>query len=100
MCISFMYGRNRFDLAPYVDRLHLIHLETLHRRRYNACAFFMFDLYNYRIDSSISFSLLNVNASSISLRYMKKFQLSAHRTNYGRFDTVALQKDKVFLKMN
>jgi hypothetical protein len=53
-----------YDLLPYVDRCALICLETLTRRRFDACVKFVFDvLFSRVIGSSNLLSLVKMIAS-------------------------------------
>jgi hypothetical protein len=53
---------NMHDLPPYVNRYALIRLETLLRRRSDACVMFVSDVLSGRVGSPNLFSLVNVIA--------------------------------------
>jgi hypothetical protein len=66
-----------YDLPPYVGPCALNRLETLTRRRSDACVMFVFDVLSGRVGSSNLLSLLNVTRGGDFLR------IDFHRTNYG-----------------
>jgi hypothetical protein len=67
-----------FDLPPYVDRCAFIRLETLAKRRANACVMFIFEILSGRVHSSNLLSLTSINASWTSDFLRVEF----HHTNY------------------
>jgi hypothetical protein len=70
-------------LPPYLDRYTLIRLETLAKRRANACLMFIFDILSSRMNSSNLLSLISINAPWYHTRASNFWRVDFHRTNYG-----------------
>jgi hypothetical protein len=81
-----------YDLPPYVDRCAWIRLETLPRRRSDACVIFVFDVLSGRVGSPYLLSLVNLVAPRCRTRGGDFLRIDFHRTNYGpwmmRFSTL------------
>jgi hypothetical protein len=80
-----------YDLPPYVDRCTLIRLETLTKRRSDACVMFVFDVLSVRIGSPSSLlSLVNVIAPRYHTRGEDFLRIDFHCTtlsqNYSSHD--------------
>lgn len=74
---------DRLNLPPYSNRCNLINIESLERRRSNACLFFMFDLFTFRIDANEIRNLMIAKEPTRTLRTHLLFRIYRHRTNYG-----------------
>jgi hypothetical protein len=72
-----------YDIPPYVERCSLIRLETLTRRRSDACVMFVFDVLSVRVGSLSLLFLINVIASRYRTRGGNFLRIYFHRTNYG-----------------
>jgi hypothetical protein len=72
-----------FDLPPYVDRCALIRLETLAKRRANACVMFIFEVLSGRVNSSNLLPLISINAPWYHTRTSDLLRVDFYRTNYG-----------------
>jgi hypothetical protein len=72
-----------YDLFPYVDRCALICLETVTRRRSDACVMFVFDVLSGRLGSPNLLSLVNVVGLRYRIRGGDFLQIDFHHTNYG-----------------
>jgi hypothetical protein len=58
-----------YDLPPYVDRCTFIRLDTLTRRRSDACVMFVFDVLSGRVGSPNLLSLVNVIATALGITF-------------------------------
>lgn len=83
---------SNFVLPQYVDRCATLNLETLERRRTNACIFFVFDVLTKIIDSpqllDIFNSIRNVPVHTYWFRATKWFSTIYHRTKYGSSEPI------------
>jgi hypothetical protein len=71
-----------YDLSPYMDRCALICLDTLTRRRYDACVMFVFNDLSGRVGSPNLLSLVNVIAPHYRTRGGDFLWIDFHCTNY------------------
>lgn len=74
---------DRINLPSYVHRCQLIDIETLERRRTNACLLFMFDLFTFKIDADDIRNKMIPYDSTRPIRSHLLFKMHLHRTNYG-----------------
>lgn len=72
-----------FNLPPYEDRLKLINLQSLQKRREIADILFGHQLLAGNIDCPALLEIISLNANSRNLRSVPLFRLNFHRTNYG-----------------
>lgn len=83
-----------FRLPPYLDRCKSIGIESLARRRINACAFFVFDLLEERYDAIGLLSQLTINSpvvfdrSTRNRREIPLLKVERHRTDYGQYEPI------------
>lgn len=76
-------GWNHFEsLPPYENRLNLIDLPTLERRRYMLKSIFIIKLLNGEVDSIFLLSRIHLNIPSRFTRNFRPLQLSITRPNY------------------
>lgn len=76
-------GWNQFEnLPPYENRLKLIDLATLERRRYMLKSMFIIKLLNGQIDSIFLLNRLNLNIPSRFTRNFRPLKLTITRSNY------------------
>lgn len=74
--------------APYQFKCELLCLETLAKRRRDACALFVFDVLSSRINSTTILSLIDFNVPHRQLRNYNLLRIPHHRTDYGNFEPV------------
>lgn len=90
--LSFMFYKFGYykyiQFAPYSFKRKVLGLESLSDRRKNACVFFIFDLFNGRIDASNILSLIDVNVPPRSIRNHVFLRVKFHRTQYGSFEPI------------
>lgn len=79
---------DRFALPPYLDRLQLINLESLARRRFNSSVFFVFDLLHGFANAPNLKSLLRHYNSTRNLRSAYILRPEIRRTNYGLYEPI------------
>lgn len=80
---------NRFELPPYENRLNLLNMTSLHKRRdYHLCLFLHKVLIGL-MDSPEILAAISINASSRVLRSRALLQIRFHRTNYGSFEPLS-----------
>ena len=73
-----------FNLPPYLDRLKLIKLQPLSRRRVVADIVFVHQLLSGSIDSPALLEGIHLNVNSRGLRAVRAFKITHHRTAYGQ----------------
>ena len=77
-----------YRLPSYLSRCKLIGIESLARRRINACVFFVFDVLDGRYNTPfITFSVV-FNDPTRSLRFHDCLTVDRHRTDYGRYEPI------------
>lgn len=83
-----------YRLPSYISRCDSIILETLVRRRINACVFFVFDLLRGRLDAPGILSHVKLNRDVVSDRPVRHSRESRflvihrHRTDYGQHEPI------------
>ena len=77
-----------YMLPKYEDRLKLIHLDSLNKRRTIISSSFMYKLLNGFIDVLILKDQLILNESRYSTRTKSKYVQQKHSTNYGMNEPV------------
>lgn len=77
-----------YNLPPYEDRLKLINLQPLHKRRVCADIVFVHQLLAGNIDSSSLLGMFSFNINHRSLRSIPTFRLDYHRTDYGQNEPI------------
>lgn len=80
--------QDSFRLPPYVDRLKLIDLTTLHSRRKASDIVFIFRLLKGEIDTPLLLESICINSRPRNLRSTSFIYLPSHHTNYGRFEPI------------
>lgn len=78
-----------FNLPPYHDRLKLINLPSLEKRREVADIIFVHQILTAAIDSPYLLQHMGLNINTLSLRSVNLFHISYHRTEYGRFEPIS-----------
>lgn len=73
-----------FNLPPYSDRLKLIGLTSLEKRREISKTTFLFDLLQGSINSPELLDNISISVPTRSLRSSDFLHVSFHRTNYGK----------------
>lgn len=71
-----------FELPPYENRLMLIDLHTLERRRHMLCVVFMTKLINGDIDSIYLLNRIKINVPSRNSRHFIPIKLPTFKNNY------------------
>lgn len=77
-----------YRMPSYISRCDLIGIETLARRRINACAFFVFDLLSERYDAPNLLSQVTINRSTRNPRLPQFLNVQDHRTDYGQYEPI------------
>lgn len=72
-----------YNLPPYRDRLKLINLQSLKKRRDVADILFIHQLLSGNIDCPSLLQIISLNTNPRNLRSVPLFRLVPHRTNYG-----------------
>lgn len=78
---------NPLILPPYVDRIKLINMQTLEKRREMADVVFLNEIINSNIDSSFLLNKIEFNHDN-RFRSPNLFNLKFHRTTYGMFEPI------------
>lgn len=78
---------NPLILPPYLDRLNLIHLATLQKRRELADVIFLTEVINLQIDSQFILNKIKFT-NNIRCRSPNMFRIAFHRTSYGKFEPI------------
>lgn len=78
------WDRSTFELPPYENRLKLLGMETLEKRRHCADALFAFDLLKGNIDCVSLQRMIRVNSNPRHLRHVRYLEEDQHRTSYGQ----------------
>lgn len=78
-----------YRLPPYEDRLKLLGLSSLSKRREVAGVIFVHDIIAGEVDSPNLLSLININSRPRATRGQNFIYLDHHRTNYGSFEPVS-----------
>lgn len=73
-----------FHLPPYGDRLRIINLQTLEKRRKVADIVFVHQTISGGVDCPSFLDKINFNINFRSLRSIPLFKLQTHRTDYGK----------------
>jgi len=76
-----------YVLPPYENRLKLLRLDTLEKRREIASACLLFDIFYDRLDSVFIQSNIFLN-EGLRSRSPEFFRITFHRTNYGKFEPI------------
>lgn len=76
------------SLPPYENRLKLIDLPTLERRRYMLRSIFIIKLINGQVDSTFLLSKIRFNIPSRATRNFRPLKLSISRSNYDYYNPV------------
>lgn len=79
---------DNFNLPPYQDRLRLINLQSLEKRREVADIIFVHQIMSGVTESSTLLEAMSLNINSHSLRSVPQFHQAPHRTDYGRNEPV------------
>lgn len=74
------------NLPPYENRLKLIDLPTLERRRYMLRSIFIIKLINGQVDSKFLLSKISFNIPSRVTRNFRPLHLSISRSNYDYYN--------------
>lgn len=77
-----------YNLPPYVDRLKLIDLQSLQRRREIADIIFVHQVTTGIIESPSILDRMNLNINVRSLRSVELFKVQFHRTDYGKNEPI------------
>lgn len=80
---------DNYILPPYEDRLKLINLQTLVKRREVADILFVHQLLSGTIDSPALLEMISLRTNPRNLRSVPLFHLAHHRTNYGHFEPIS-----------
>lgn len=78
-----------YNLPPYVDRLKLINLQSLEKRREVADIIFIHQLLTGNIDCPALLEMIPFNTNPRNLRSVPFFCLKSHRTNYGHHEPMS-----------
>jgi hypothetical protein len=79
---------DNFNLPPYQDRLNIIKLQSLEKRREVADIIFIHQLLSGTIDSPAILCQINFNINSRHLRSVPIFSIATHRTDYGKNEPI------------
>lgn len=99
VALQYLHWNDPIRLPPYNQRLLLLNLPTLKKRRIISNVLLIFDLLNGNINSPNLLHKISINVNNRNSRYFDLLHIRFNRTNYGIFEPV-LSLCKDFNKFN